>query len=538
MKSIEKKSDRIYYKDFPDIKGDGVTNDFAAIKAVHDIANASGQTVVAEDGKTYYIRETGGNTINIKTSVEFGTAHFIIDDTWIDYTPEYTAERCVKVFTICGDSQPIRVTPENDSEGILAAINARGGIKRSDTHLDLGLGYKAMLIPVNNEVYMYNRWGQHAGDLGPDEDKDGVVDDGHENAGKLVGGNPQHELMIIEADGTIDKDAALLFDYDRVSAATIIRIDDAPITVSGGIFTTLANRANDNIHYFNRGILISRSNVTITDMKHYVEEGEKTAASPYSGWIFPMYANNLTVRDTLLSGRQYFRQGNYDIGGSFANDLKFINVTQLNFFKDEASETVYRDHEYWGIMGTNYCKNITYDNCFLSRLDAHAGVVNVKVKDTIIRSISLTGGGNALIENCKIYNNFVVYLREDYGSTWRGDITVKNCQLVIQDKNGSCGAVHGTYHNWAFGYNSVMPQNITVDNLTASAPTLKGSLVVYCNIEEEQTSDIAHNALGVPAKNRNKVETIKSITLKNQTQQFTSITSRPWCSERIKLVNE
>ena len=42
------------------------------------------------------------------------------------------------------------------------------------------------------------------------------------------------------------------------------------------------------------------------------------------------------------------------------------------------------------------------------------------------------------MENTKIYfRNFVspIQLREDYGSTWRGTVTIKDCHLVDVCKN-------------------------------------------------------------------------------------------------------
>lgn len=64
--------------------GDGVTNDFRAMKAAHDFANEKGFTVKAAAGKTYYISDTridgSVESVKIRTDVIWSGAEFIIDD--------------------------------------------------------------------------------------------------------------------------------------------------------------------------------------------------------------------------------------------------------------------------------------------------------------------------------------------------------------------------------------------------------------------------------------------------------------------------
>ena len=86
-----KTTDYVTYSQFG-ASADGVTNDFYKIKAAHDYANANGLPVKA-DGEKYLIRETVGEDgkaerIVIKTSVDFGNATFIIDDSALSYYSE------------------------------------------------------------------------------------------------------------------------------------------------------------------------------------------------------------------------------------------------------------------------------------------------------------------------------------------------------------------------------------------------------------------------------------------------------------------
>ena len=80
--------------------GDGKTDDLPAIAAAHAYANEHGLPVRAKDDATYYI---GGKAIVVMvgTDVDFGKAHFIIDDTEIEDRgkPIFLIPRTTKEFT-------------------------------------------------------------------------------------------------------------------------------------------------------------------------------------------------------------------------------------------------------------------------------------------------------------------------------------------------------------------------------------------------------------------------------------------------------
>jgi hypothetical protein len=138
-------------------------------------------------------------------------------------------------------------------------------------------------------------------------------------------------------------------------------------------------------------------------------------------------------------------------------------------------------------MGTNYLKNLTYDSCYLSRFDAHAGVWNATIKDTKIGLfINLVGGGTAQIERTHVMSGYsFLTLREDYGSTWKGDINIIDCEYSPY-RNGSYGQIYGyaigykatdnqpgntitlisgqPHPEWNFGYRCHLPYNVTVKN--------------------------------------------------------------------------
>ena len=73
-----------------------------------------------------------------------------------------------------------------------------------------------------------------------------------------------------------------MFDYEVVTKLQVIRCDDKPITLKGGVFTTLASRFNifprgeDGERtviygYIKRGIMVSRSHTVLDGVCHYIE---------------------------------------------------------------------------------------------------------------------------------------------------------------------------------------------------------------------------------------------------------------------------
>ena len=125
---------------------------------------------------------------------------------------------------------------------------------------------------------------------------------------------------------------------------------------------------------------------------------------------------------------------------------------------------------HWGIGGTNYCKNMEYTGSTLSRLDAHAGLYNGKIIDSTVNYISLIGCGEFYVENSRWYasgtgdgSNSLIHLRNDYGSTWNGTISIKDVEAYAYTTSEPYVVYH-TYNNWYYGYTCHFP-NIDIDNL-------------------------------------------------------------------------
>ncbi len=521
----------IYYSEFAkanniSLDTTGAKNAYEAIKATHDYANQYGHTVSVKRGETYLITETGAEPIVIMTDVNWGDANFIIDDRNLKHgtdpeDPIAGSSAAVSVFTISSDYKSYRITPENDPTGIIAKINEAGGIDKEELNSTLNFfgfstGFKAMICPVNKNRKVYIRYGANAGS-----------------------GSAQEELMIIDENGNVDPLTPLLLDYAEVTSIRVFRVDDRPITVKGGIFTTCANSEPcEYLYGYTRNILIERSNVTIDGVVHKITD-EGDTGSCYSGFFTPRNCNNFKLINCVVQAHRTYiasngtGMGTYEIGGSLMNGLYCYNVTQSNFYnpKSGAPTSNYFDENgeipknnvgqpagIWGVMGTNWCKNITYDHCILNRLDAHSGVVNASVLDSEVINIRLIGGGLALFENSKIYNSTMISLREDYGSTWNGEFRIID---TIQVTDSSAPVIFGgSWNNHYFGYTTYLPHTVILDNYSvsgANAGNAKVSVFSSFGISYDVSGDTIYGGV----KNDNPFVMPEKIIIKNKNPGIT-----------------
>ena len=467
--------------------GDGVTDDFAAILKAHEYANENGLPVVIDDGRTYYIHDTvidgAVRSVEIKTDVNWGSSSFIIDDTDIDYY-DGTERARHYIFKVVSDYEKVTVTDA-------AILSKLYGIGEGTKKLDISLGYPAMLVLYNENESVFNRTG----------------------ANRWGAGSPKKELIVIDKEGNVDDSTPFMFDYKEVTKLDIIRTDIKPITIKGGKFTTRASRVDavDNktgrkAGYFARGIFINRSRVTLDGVEHYVtgeittfEHRDLQLEGPhYRGFYVASHADEVTIKNCVLTGRRYYHvSGTYEFSGDMVNKIYLIGCTQSNFtILDEEGKTVFSMAKspvsntlyHWGVGGTNFCKNMEYINCILSRFDAHQGLYNGKIVGCTMNFIELTGKGDMLIEDLDWYSpspgatyNSFAYLRPDYGSTWEGTITIKNSTAHVSP--GDFYVFHHSYNNWYYGYDCYFP-NIVIDNLKVDGLS-EGSLM---NLVSEQNS--------------------------------------------------
>ncbi len=496
----------LYYEDFGAV-GDGKTNDFKAMYDTHVHANESGQTVKGTPGAIYYIKDTtlpssyntGVTAIPIRTNTDWQGAKIIIDDSEIaSFSGGLNYSLSSKhIFSILPDTEHVgfKFTDENAIKAILAdGLNP--DTERINLKID-GWDGPLMIIPYNNGHKIFRRRGyaQYAGE-------------------------PMHEVIVIEEDGSISEETPVMFEYTNIDYITVYKLDpDSAISVGNATIETIDTRINHNLPtasgaykyttgYRKRGISVTRSYTTVHNVTHVVSGGfdlnERSAGlagAAANGMFTAQYANHVTFKDCVIPGRQsygedgtYLGHSSYNFNAVCVNKILLEHCIQSNFwvkvntfmgtmtpsaeYVDGAipSMSVVRINGesmrmHWGIGGTNYCKNMEYVDSKISRFDAHAGLYNGKIVNTEINMISITGYGEMILENVDWYQhsttNPLIYFRDDYGYHWNGDVKIKDTRAHLYDFSATKPvfylAMH-RYENWYWGYSTAFP-NFTVDNL-------------------------------------------------------------------------
>jgi len=449
-----KKAGQVRYSDFGAL-GDGKTDDINAIAATHAFANAYNLKVWADNTANYYI---GGDerTAIIRTDTDFGTATFTIDDRDVK-------NRNASVFTVGSALKSFK----------LSTIKS---LKKNQESIDASLPGSCLITVIDSNVKQYIRFGLNQNN-----------------------GSSKTDIFVVDKRGKVDKDAPIIWDFDQITDFTVLPIDEKPLKITGGRFTTIANKAESKYTYYNRNLAIRRSNVIVEGLQHRII-GEEDHGAPYGGFINIGECAYVTVRNTILTGHKTYStigaagkpvtMGTYDLSVNRALNVSFVKCSQTNDINDNT---------YWGILGSNFCKNLLYDSCTLSRFDAHQGVANATIRNSTLghMGINAIGSGRLLVENSTIRGRSVVNLRSDYGSTWQGELVIRNCVFVPLDgKPFSASLISGSYsgqHN--FGYTCFMPERIIIENLRiedSNHPADYEGPAIFANFNPDMKDDTYH----------------------------------------------
>ncbi len=419
-----KKRGWIFYSDLG-AKGDGKTDDIDPIAATHAVANQYGLTVKADKSHTYYISGKERTAI-IRTDTDFGTAAFIIDDTEVQ-------NRNASVFMVSSELQAIK-------------LKTISSLKRNQQKIEQSLPGACLITVTNSNVKRYIRYGLNQNN-----------------------GASQTDIFVVDKNGNLDMNSPIIWDFDQVTDITALPMDEKTLRITRGRFTTIANKAESKYTYYNRNIAIRRSHVMVQGLEHRVT-GEGEHGAPYGGFINIGDCAYVTIKNSLLTGHKTYvtigaagkpvTMGTYDISVNRALHVSFVNCSQTNDINDRT---------YWGIMGSNFSKNLLYDSCTFSRFDAHMGVANATIRNSTLghMGINAIGTGILTVENSTINGGSLINLRSDYGSTWQGEVFIRNCVFVPAGgkpiNSSLIGGSNSSQHD--FGYTCYMPERITIENL-------------------------------------------------------------------------
>ena len=474
----------IYYSQFG-AKGDGVTEDFFALKACHDYANEWGHTVNSDGpSKTYYIGnylESGASatSIIVQTDTYWHGCSFIWDDHEVD------------IGSPCWASPIFKIAPSKGSYSVPKSQYPKQFLAKGST--DLGgwaPGVECLLYIANNNERHYIRYGLNENN-----------------------GSSQLEILHVYADGTIDPDTPLQWDYETITSMVVYPIDTTPIIISGGegdvrtTVTTIHNANRSIYQYYQRNFQITRSNVTLENIDHKMEnekpEKDGGTGTPYTGFTQVTWAHNVTIQNMLIHNLEGYHletdpsngMGSYEMNASYSNNLWYKNVIQDVFFDADGGVS------YEGLMGTNYCKNLGFDGNFICSFDAHCGVYNGTILNSTVEHLNFIGDGLITVENCNLYldgSKTAVQLRSDYGATWRGNLYMKDVNLKYQvskaekNSNWTYSVVSAGWENHYFGYTCYLPQDIYLENvkMLGFEPVMNGGVRVGEQILETNVKEL------------------------------------------------
>ena len=451
----------VTYEDFGAV-GDGVTDDSDAIRAAHEAANRCGLPVLGKSNATYYIGPIT-STIKIQTDTDWNGARFIFDDHKIRW--DNSTLRGVNVFTIAAEEGSKKITVPIDYS-----------LSKGDTNVGMTFDGPCLLKIVNSSKKIYIRYGANANN-----------------------GTNQYELILVDKDGNVDPSTPIQYDYDIVTEMVAYCVVDKPIFVGNGTITTIAPNPKEydpdyenNYCYYKRGIIVNRSNTTLYNIQHVIvgedmtvekdRDGDgiiekwgddKSYGVPYSGFFSFSGCANVTMTDCLVQGHQAYsfwqdggttrnEMGSYDISASDCVNLSLLNLVQYE--NVSTGEVITNRFMYHGVMGSNFCRNIVMDNCYLDRFDAHQGLHNAKITNSTLGfGILVIGGGELYIENVyRISEGAFILLRTDYNSVFEGDLIIKDCRMG----SNITSVISGQWRSFDNGLPNYMFRSVTIEGLT------------------------------------------------------------------------
>ncbi len=436
-------SQYITYEDYG-AKGNGTDDDSEAIYAAHEAANSKNLPVKATAGKKYLIKKSGNKTAIIKTDTEWTGAEFIIDDSELAAPKDRN-----QIFSVrdenCLPPIPLVDYQYANNPGTEKHPELKNmGLKKDATNLGVTLSQKSVIWLENKDVIRFRRC----------------------QNGRVTEQPAQEEVIIVDENGDIDKGTPLNWSYETFSKVHCKPIKENTLYLTGGTFTTIVNRCEPVI-YVAGGIEVLRSNVVIDNINHKLQNEGTPAdySSPYYGIFYLKQCAYITIKNCTVSSHITYaaRSGTYDI---FPYEVAYLTIQNCH------ENTNFCDYDRWGVIGSNYCKNVRIIDSELSRFDAHKGVTNAYIKNSTIgwAGINVIGEGTLRIEDSRCYGANFIRLREDFGSSWHGNIYVKNCDWYLNRSDGkgissSMACIIGGNHicNFDFGYDCYMPKKIFID---------------------------------------------------------------------------
>lgn len=414
----------VNYKMFGGV-GDGVNDDCEQVLNAHRYANWKRVPVINMSGE-YWLKK--GMEIPIQTNVYFGQTIFHIDEKSNSNNKSY--------FSVQSRVKPTEIKWSAEVKDRF--VNA----------LKPGLQVFPELEPYRNCFI--------------------IVQDSNDRLGFRAGARykgtswAREDFFYVEEHGRIVGDITWPFkDYTSLVAYPA---EDHYLEIDGGTFYISGDIPGEKLTGYKRnGFSVARSRTIIKNQWVGLEPGKQDISmNPRSGFYTFTRAYDVTLENVRVIPWEQDREGTArDVGaGTYG-----IGVTRVMkaVFRNVIAEG---GPVHWGVFGNNLIKDFIIDSCQLNRIDVHFHGWNIHIKDSKIgyRGVTVTGGGELLIENTSCSNRFFVSFRRDYGAKWEGNITIKNCRYHPAPGN-SHAVLFFQPADFEYGYPTGMAHSINVENL-------------------------------------------------------------------------
>lgn len=495
----------ISYDDFGAYR-DGVRDDYNAMRNAHRYANAHGCEVRAAANETnararaYHIFRLYDATYNeAYTSVDWQGATFVVHDELVDFCATRFAPLLVlrpgSFRSVTSGATRSLVPTYKD----IVTLNNPGWTGIGTTTTNLSTQLASTLSELNAKGYsryyvmLYNSATKHYIRFGSNANS----------------GSSQWDGFIIDKDGKLEDGQCVQWDFSGVNQAVITPIPAAQSHVRNATFVcnpvqskteVPRSRSNKEGYYLRNLQIRDCANVEVAGIAQTVGTAETNydndeLSGSYYGFFNIRNCADVTMRNCSAWARKYEVEGRstYGIVANYVVNISHNNVNNSNSWEQQL------DGRRWGLTGNNHCKNISFTNCTLNRIDAHEGYYNMTATGCKLGSwgFRLIGKGPLTISNCEVHSSSFIMLRYDYGSTWDGACTITNCRHYTRD-GGSQGLFNispqfesdNSVHD--FGYPLRFPE-LTVNGLTVDysemAPGGKDEYYIVPNHEYNHAFD-------------------------------------------------
>ena len=429
---INKKAFKSYisYEEFGAI-GDGITDDGEAIKNAHEYANENNLSIFCPYNKKYYIKDA--KNIIVNTNVDFNNSTIIFDEMYASKEP---------IFKFITEE-------ENLTTEELSFL--QNNLSKNVGRYESVKTFNGYVVKVeDNSCVICNR------ELGGGIEKQYYKE--------VFAVNYDGSIMCVNYQNPNDFGATLTIGTKYKIPKEILSFKNCNFTLTGN---------SDSIYTsYHRYIHIGRSNVVIENINVEVEND--------TGKIQRMFFRNENTFNVVFRN---IKAPDFENKTSYSSSTYvFSNMNTISSKYYNINTPIYNPN-FWGCFQSFYTKNLIIADSNISRFDSHFYGSDIIINNSNFgyKAIQLQGYGDIKFNNCTVNSYTFINFRDDYGSTWDGNIYINNCKLLFKNtSSNNIGSIirHTNTSTFDYGYDCKIP-NIFIKNFTfESAGKMENSICI------------------------------------------------------------